>query len=150
MEKWLLYSFITVFIYTIWTIIYEEIVKNHDNCFCIQLKIYMMIGIFAFIYFIYHIQYECKHGKTVKDSIYATSNMAYIYALIIAILSIIANKYIIKAVLNKGNSGHVYSIVNVYIVLVTFISAYLYNTRVGKKDMIGIITILFGSMILSY
>ena len=149
MEKWIVYSLIVVIIYAIWTLIYEEIVKKHDNCFCMQLKIYMIVGILSFLYFLYHIQSDCNHGKTIKESINGTSNKAYLYIIIIAILSIMANKFILKAILDKGNSGYVYSIANTYIIIVTLASAYLYNTEIKKKDIMGIFAIIAGSAILS-
>lgn len=150
MEKWIVYSLIVVIIYAIWTLIYEEIIKKHDNCFCMQLKIYMIVGILSFLYFLYHIQSECNHGKTIKESIDGTSNKAYFYIMIIAVLSIMANKFILKAILDKGNSGYVYSITNIYIVFVTLASAYLYNTQVKNKDIFGIFAIIAGSALLSY
>jgi uncharacterized membrane protein len=150
MEKWVLYSLFVVIIYAIWTLIYEEIIKKHDNCFCMQLKIFMIVGILAFLYFLYHIQSDCNHGKTIKESLNALSKKAYIYIIIIAMLSILANKFILKAITDKGNSGYVYSVTNIYIVIVTFASAYLYNTQIKKKDILGVITIIAGSGILLF
>jgi uncharacterized membrane protein len=68
----------------------------------------------------------------------------------IAVLSIIANKFILKAITDRGNSGYVYSITNIYIVIVTLASAYLYNTRIKKKDILGVITIIAGSGLLLF
>ncbi len=150
MEEWLVYSLIVVIIYTVWTLLYEEIVKKHDDCACMPLKMYMIVGVLALIFFIYHVKHECKHGDKISSCIKSTNTKVFIYISVIAIFILLSNRFLLKAIIEKGNSGYVYSITNMYIIMVTILSAYLYNTKVERKHMIGIAAILVGSGILAF
>jgi drug/metabolite transporter (DMT)-like permease len=151
MKKWFMYSLIVVIIYTLWTLLYEQIIKKQDDCFCMPLKIYMIVGILAFLFFLYHVKNECKHACTIKENIMEkTSFKGYSYIFIIAILILLSNRFILNAIIDKGNSGYVYSIANTYIIVVTLISAYMSNTTINKKDIIGIFAILTGTTIISF
>jgi uncharacterized membrane protein len=150
MEEWLMYSLIVVIIYTVWTILYEEILKKHDDCACMPLKMYMIVGILALIYFIYHVKHECKHGDKITHSLKSTNSKVFIYISIIAVFVLLSNRFLLKAIVDKGNSGYVYSITNMYIIMVTILSAYLYNTKIEKKHIIGIVAIIFGSGVLAF
>ena len=150
MEEWLIYSLIVVIIYTVWTMLYEEVVKKHDDCLCMPLKMYILVGIFAVFFLFYHVKNECKHGTDIKNTIQSTNLKSLLYIGLIAILILMANRFLLKAILDKGNSGYVYSVTNMYIIIVTVLSAYFYNTEIKKKHIFGILTILVGSGILAF
>jgi hypothetical protein len=62
------------------------------------IKIYMIVGILAFLFFLYHVKNECKHACTIKENIMEkTSFKGYSYIFIIAILILLSNRFILNA-----------------------------------------------------
>ena len=148
MYSWVYYSLLIIIIYTIWTVTYEVIIKNHDNCLCVPLKMYIITGIFAVLFYLYHINTECKHGNTIN--IFNTTSIKVILMLaFISFLILLSNRYWLKALIKKGNSGYVAALTNTYIILVTFISAYMYNNSIEKQHVAGIFAIIIGSAMLA-
>jgi uncharacterized membrane protein len=150
MEPWLYYALMIALIYTIWTILQEYIIKKHDDCSCINFKIYIIAGLIAFIYLLYHVKSnECKHSKSLKEVISYTDNKVWIMILIIGILIIIATRYWTFAVINNGNSGYVTAVTNISIVFITLYSSYAYTSHLNMQKILGIILMLFGIGLIS-
>ena len=148
MQEWLKYSIYLIILYTIWTIIFEYIVKKHTSCFCITLKTYIIAGILAFIYLIYHIKHNCKHFNNLSD-IKNISSVLLLLIVFMALCVLITNKLWINALDHNVNAGYIGSISNMYIILVTIISAYLFNSNITKKNIFGIIIMITGAYLIS-
>jgi len=150
MEPWLYYTIIIALIYTIWTIMQEYIIKKHDNCFCINLKIYIIAGIVAFLYLLYHVNSaECNHSKSLKDVLTYSDNKVWLIILIIGILIIVATKYWLFAVVGNGNSGYVNAVSNLSIIFIALYSSYAYSKHFDMQKIIGMILMLAGIGLIS-
>jgi drug/metabolite transporter (DMT)-like permease len=147
MKDWLKYSFGLVFVYTLWTLIFEYIVKKHSDCFCSILFVYIFAGILATFVLLSHIKKDCKLYKKITD-IKTMPIFILILIVIISVCVIISNKLWVNA-LKYSNSGYIGSISNLYIVFVTILSAYLFKTKVSMINGAGIGAMLFGAYLLS-
>jgi drug/metabolite transporter (DMT)-like permease len=148
MENWLKYSLYIVIFYTLWTIVFEYIIKRYTDCFCIILITYVLTGILALLYLQYHIKTDCKIFNNIGD-IKKIPNIILLFMVIIALSVLITNKLWIKALENNTNAGYVGSIANMYIIFVTLISAYLFQSKLTLKNIGGIIIMLGGAYLLS-
>jgi uncharacterized membrane protein len=150
MEPWLYYALVIAIIYTIWTILQEYIIKKHDDCSCINFKIYIIAGLIAFLYLLYHVKSrECKHSKTITDVLKYSDNKVWIMILIIGILVIIATRYWTFAVIDNGNSGYVTAVTNISIVFITLYSSYAYTNRIDIQKIFGMILTIIGIGLIS-
>ena len=146
MEIWLIYSLLIMFIYTIWTIMQEYIVKNHDDCFCVNYKIYIVAGLISFIYLMYHLKsHECTHSKTLMGTIKYSNIKVWSIILFISILIIIVAKYWVLAVIDNGNSGYVTAITSISIIFITLYSYYTSNDNISSTKLMGVIIMLIGT-----
>jgi len=148
MEKWIKYSLYLVILYTIWTLIFEYIIKKHTNCFCVTLLTYVFAGTIALILLFNHIKKDCKHMDKLTD----INNIPSIVLALIILVSfciISTNKLWLKALENGKNSGYVGSISNLYIVFVTILSSYIFAHKINNKGIMGIIMMLGGAYLLA-
>ena len=147
METWIFYALILAFIYTISTLLQEYIIIKHDDCHCINYKIYISAGIFALIYLLYHVNSdECKHSTNLKENILNTDNKVWLIIFIIGILFIIATKCWTLSITNNGNSGYISAISNLSIIFITIYSSYMYAdmNHFNIQKFAGILVIVFG------
>lgn len=148
MEKWIKYSLYLVILYTIWTLIFEYIIKKHTNCFCVTLLTYVFAGTIALILLFNHIKKDCKHMDKLTD----INNIPLIVLALIILVSfciISTNKLWLKALENGKNSGYVGSISNLYIVFVTILSSYIFAHKINNKGIMGIIMMLGGAYLIA-
>jgi len=148
MEKWIKYSLYLVILYTIWTLIFEYIIKKHTNCFCVTLLTYVFAGTIALILLFNHIKKDCKHMDKLTD----INNIPSIVLALIILVSfciISTNKLWLKALENGKNSGYVGSISNLYIVFVTILSSYIFPHKINNKGIMGIIMMLGGAYLIA-
>lgn len=148
MEKWIKYSLYLVILYTIWTLIFEYIIKKHTNCFCVTLLTYIFAGTIALVLLFNHIKKDCKHMDKLTD----INNIPLIVLALIILVSfciISTNKLWLKALENGKNSGYVGSISNLYIVFVTILSSYIFAHKINNKGIMGIIMMLGGAYLLA-
>ena len=148
MEKWIKYSLYLVILYTIWTLIFEYIIKKHTNCFCVTLLTYVFAGTIALILLFNHIKKDCKHMDKLTD----INNIPSIVLALIILVSfciISTNKLWLKALENGKNSGYVGSISNLYIVFVTILSSYIFAHKIDNNSIIGIIMMTGGAYLLA-
>ncbi len=148
MKEWIKYSLYLVILYTLWTIIFEYIIKKYTNCFCVTLATYVVAGILAFIFLVYHIKYSCKHFDNLGD-VRNTSGVILVLILFMGLCVLITNKLWSKAIDNNINAGYIGSISNLYIIFVTIISSYLFTHKISNKKVIGIISMLLGTYLIS-
>jgi uncharacterized membrane protein len=145
MEPWIKYSVLIAVFYTLWTILWEFLIKkNSSKCFCLSLKVYIMAGVIAFLFLIFHVKNKCDNHDTISD-IFKEKKSVYVLFVIIAICMLLANYFWIKAVNTDKNVGYISSIANLYVIMVTLFSAYKYSYKVTIKHVIGILIILFGT-----
>jgi len=148
MENWIKYSLYLVILYTIWTLIFEYIIKKHTNCFCVTLLTYVFAGTLALILLFNHIKKDCKHMNKITD----INNLSPIVLGLIIFVSfcvISTNKLWLKALENGKNSGYVGSISNLYIVFVTILSSYIFAHKIDNKNIIGIVLMLIGAYLIA-
>ena len=141
------YIILIIVLYTIWTILMEAISKNYSSCFCIILKINIFAGLLALILLYFHTKKECKHHHSIKEIF----NMPYIILfglVLIAMTSVICNKYWLKAV-KTTNSGYVVGLSNIHVVIVAILSVFLFKTKMNKHNYLGIVAIIGGSYLLT-
>ena len=94
MEISFYYLLLVVVIFIIWYLLKIYIIINYDSCFCVYLKIYIILGIVAFIYLIYHLQsHKCNHSNCLIDTIKYSNIKVWSIILFISILIIIMTKY---------------------------------------------------------
>lgn len=147
MKSWIYNILYIIILYAVWALGMEIIVKKYTNCTCISLQTYMFAGLFALILFCNHIKNGCPHYKSINDIIKAPKGII-IWLIIISLAIIFANQSWLKAV-KRTNSGFVSAITNSYIVIVTIISAYLFNTKITPIQYTGIASIIGGCYLLS-
>lgn len=148
MENWIKYSLYLVILYTLWTLIFEYIVKKHTNCFCIILFTYIFAGIIALILLLSHVKKDCKHMNKITD-INNLSPMILGLIIFVSFCIILSNKIWIKALENGKNSGYIGSISNLYIIFVTILSSYIFAHKINNKSIIGIVLMLIGSYLIA-
>lgn len=145
MQIWIKYSILIAIIYTLWTILWEILLKNSKSkCFCRSLKVYIIAGVISFLFLIYHIKNNCNHHNTISD-IFKESKSAYALFFVIAICSLLSNYFWVKAIKTDTNSGYITTITNLSVILITLFSAYKYSYKITLKHVIGIIITLFGA-----
>lgn len=147
MESWIYNILFIIILYAVWALGMEIIVKKYTNCTCISLQTYMFAGLFASILFCNHIRNGCHHYKSINDIIRTPKGIIF-WLIIISLAIIIANQSWVKAV-KQTNSGFVSAITNSYIVIVTIISAYLFNTKIKTIQYVGIASIIGGCYLLT-
>lgn len=148
MEKWIKYSLYLAILYTIWTIIFEYIIKKYTNCFCVTLLTYIFAGTLALILLFNHIKKDCKHMNKLTD----INNLSPIILGLIVLIGfciISTNKLWIKTLENGKNAGYVGSISNLYIVFVTILSSYIFAHKIDNNSIIGIILMLVGAYLIA-
>ena len=140
------YIILIIVMYAIWTIIIEAISKKYSNCFCITLKIYIFAGVIALLLMHYHVKNGCSHHESLTEI--AQMPIAVLLGiLLIAIMSIMANRYWIKAVENT-NSGYVSALTSINIVIVAILSAFLFKSKITRQHYFGILAIIGGTYLL--
>ena len=145
MELWIKYSIGIAVLYTLWTLLWEFLVKeNKSKCYCLSLKVYIMAGIIAFLFLIYHVKSKCDHHDTFSDIFKETKSM-YLIFIIIAICILISNYYWVKAIQSDINIGYITTIANLSVIIITIYSAYKYSYKLTFKHIIGILITLFGA-----
>jgi len=148
MEKWIYYSVLIVIVYVVWTSLYEYMVKKYTKCFCTILILYLIVGVLAFIFLLRHINNGCSHYKSITD-IKNTPKIIFLFLIIMALCVIISNKLFVNGVSTGVNAGYIGSISNLYIIFVTIISSYLFNTKISNKNIFGIILMFGGAYLVS-
>lgn len=148
MEKWVYYSVLIVIVYVIWTSLYEYMVKKYTKCFCTVLILYLIVGFLAFIFLLRHINNGCTHYKSITD-IKNTPKIIFVFLVIMALCVIISNKLLVNGMSTGINAGYIGSISNLYIIFVTIISSYLFNTKVSNKNIMGIVLMFGGGYLVS-
>jgi heme/copper-type cytochrome/quinol oxidase subunit 2 len=75
---------------------YSKIINEHINCFCITLKITVIMGILSFIYLLFHIKYEChknhKNHKNHNNVIFDGQQSVWILTILISVLMLFSYK----------------------------------------------------------
>lgn len=145
MEPWIKYSIGIAVLYTLWTILWEFLIKeNKSKCYCLSFKVYIMAGIIAFIFLIFHVKSKCDDHDTISD-IFKETKSVYILFIIIAICILIANYYWVKAMETDTNVGYITTIANLSVIIITLFSAYKYSYKIKLKHVLGIFITLFGA-----
>lgn len=146
MNTSLYYIILIIVIYAIWTIIIEAIAKKYSNCFCITLKIYIFAGVISLLLMYFHTKNGCKHHESLNEII-KTPFIVLLGIILIALMTIMANRYWIKAVENT-NSGYVTALTSTNIIIVAILSAFLFKSKITKQDYLGIFAIIGGTYLL--
>lgn len=145
MQLWVKYSILIAIIYALWTILWELLIKqSKSECYCHSLKVYIIAGIIAFLFLIYHIKNKCKHHKNIKE-IFKESTSIYILFIVISLCIMISNYYWVKAVQLNTNAGYITTIANFSVIIITIFSAYKYSYKIKLKHIIGIFITLYGA-----
>ena len=145
MQLWLKYSILIAVIYTLWTILWEFLLKkSKSKCYCHSLKVYIMAGVIAFLFLIYHIKTKCEHHENIID-IFKESKSIYALFIVISICILISNYYWVKAIELDTNAGYITTIANLSVIVITLFSAYKYSYKIKLKHIIGIFVTLYGA-----
>jgi uncharacterized membrane protein len=149
MEKWLYYSIILILVYIVWTIVFEYIAKKHTNCFCVTLFTYIFAGIICILLLHNHIYSgKCKHFGNFGDIKDMSKQVAF-FILILSVCIIISNRMWMNGLSSGGNSGYIGSVSNLYIIFVTFISAYMFKNKINKENIFGILLMTGGAFLIA-
>lgn len=146
MNTSLYYIILIIVMYAIWTIIIEAISKKYSNCFCITLKIYIFAGVISLLLMYFHIKNGCTHHESLTE-ISQMPISVLLGILLIAIMSIMANRYWIKAV-ETTNSGYVSALTSTNIVIVAILSAFFFKSKITRQNYLGILAIIGGTYLL--
>ena len=134
MQLWIKYSIFIAIIYAIWTILWELLIKkNKSECYCQSLKVYIIAGIVAFLFLVYHIKNKCEHHNNITD-IFKESTSIYILFIAISICIMISNYYWVQAVQLNTNAGYITTIANFSVIIITLFSAYKYSYKINLKN----------------
>lgn len=145
MQLWLKYSILIAVIYTLWTILWEFLIKkSKSKCYCNSLKVYVIAGIIAFVFLIYHIKTKCKHHENITD-IFKESKSIYTLFFFISLCILISNYLWVKALKLYINAGYITTITNLSVIIITLFSAYKYSYKIKLKHIIGIFVTLYGA-----
>ena len=140
------YIILIIVMYALWTIILEGISKKYSTCFCITLKIYIFAGVISLLLMYFHVKNGCKHHESLME-IAQMPLTILIGLLLIAIMSIMTNKYWIKAIEDK-NAGYVTALTSTYIIIVAIASAFLFKSKITRQHYLGILAIIGGTYLL--
>lgn len=145
MQLWIKYSILIAILYTLWTILWEFTLKqNKPKCYCSSLKIYIIAGIIAFLFLIFHIKSNCAQHAKISD-IFKETKSIYLIFISISICILISNYCWVKAIELDTNSGYITTITNLSVIIITLFSAYKYSYKITLKHIIGIIITLYGA-----
>jgi hypothetical protein len=70
---------------------YSKIINDHINCFCVKLKMTVIMGILAFVYLLFYNKYEChKHHQVI--TVFDGEQSFWILTLLISFLMLFSYK----------------------------------------------------------
>lgn len=145
MQEWIKYSILIAVLYTLWTVFWEFLIKkNKSTCYCLSLKVYIMAGVIAFLFLIYHVKTSCEYHEKISD-IFKEPKSIYILFIVISICILISNYCWVKAISFDTNAGYITTIANLSVVVITIISAYKYSYKITLKHVLGILVTLYGA-----
>jgi len=145
MQLWLKYSIFIAVLYTLWTILWELLIKkSKSKCYCQSLKVYIVAGIIAFLFLIFHIKSNCGHHEKISD-IFKESKSIYILFIVISVCILISNYFWVKAIELDTNAGYITTIANLSVIVITLFSAYKYSYKIKLKHIIGIFITIYGA-----
>lgn len=146
MDDWLIYSIFVLIITAFLTLIIKylgTILNNFEEIklfICISL---IIAGIFSLIYLVYNNNFYMKHLKNIKEN--KTDNNILIFILIIFGLLLLLNFIFQGLAHNKCKiPGLPLIIVNMNIIIVLLISSILFDIKINRKIILGIIVALIG------
>ena len=122
MHLWIKYSILIAILYTLWTILWEFLIKNNKSkCYCLSLKVYVIAGIIAFLFLIFHIKSNCTNHENIID-IFKEPKSIYVIFIVISICILISNYFWVKAIELNTNSGYITTIANLSAIIITLFS----------------------------
>lgn len=146
MEDWLIYSILVLIITAFLTLIIKYLKGVLDNIEEIKLFIcisLIMAGIFSLIYLVYNNNFYMKHLKNIKDN--KTDNNILIFILILFGLLLLLN-FLFQGLAHTKCKipGLPLIIFNMNIIIVLLISKILFDIKINRKIILGIILALIG------
>jgi uncharacterized membrane protein len=138
METWLIYALVAAFFITIRDIVSLDFIKRYDY---IQYMIIANIIIFAGTMI-----YVFGSGIKVK-----TPNMKDLFIILVrlSIVYFIIDPSVYNSIKNCDNPGYAKSIISLNTLFLFFIVAVMYKSKIDKKKLIGIVSMLVGAYFLS-
>ena len=138
METWLIYALVAAFFITIRDIVSLDFIKRYDY---IQ---YMIIA--NIIIFVGTMIYVFGSGIKVK-----TPNMKDLFIILVrlSIVYFIIDPSVYNSIKNCDNPGYAKSIISLNTLFLFFIVAVMYKSKIDKKKLIGIVSMLVGAYFLS-
>ncbi len=89
-EKSILVMFLFIIVYFIFKY-YNHLLKAHVNCFCIALKVYVMVGVLSLLYLIYHAKYHCQQFHETPLDFFNEGKAFWLISISLSILVIFSN-----------------------------------------------------------
>ena len=138
METWLIYALVAAFFITIRDVVSLDFIKRYDY---IQYMIIANIIIFAGTMI-----YVFGSGIKVK-----TPNMKDLFIILVrlSIVYFIIDPSVYNSIKNCDNPGYAKSIISLNTLFLFFIVAVMYKSKIDKKKLIGIVSMLVGAYFLS-
>lgn len=138
MKTWLIYALVAAFFITIRDIVSLDFIKRYDY---IQYMIIANIIIFAGTMI-----YVFGSGIKVK-----TPNMKDLFIILVrlSIVYFIIDPSVYNSIKHCDNPGYAKSIISLNTLFLFFIVAVMYKSKIDKKKLIGIVSMIFGAYFLS-
>tara|TARA_Y100000389_G_C17448138_1_gene512905 strand:+ start:297 stop:719 length:423 start_codon:yes stop_codon:yes gene_type:complete len=138
MEQWLMYALLAAFFITIRDVVSLDFIKRYDY---IQ---YMIIA--NIIIFVGTMIYVFGSGIEIKKP-----NMKDLFIILIrlSIVYFIIDPSVFNSIKHCDNPGYAKSIISLNTLFLFFIVAIMYKSKIDKKKLIGIISMLIGAYFLS-
>ena len=138
MKTWIIYALVAAFFITIRDIVSLDFIKRYDY---IQYMIIANIIIFAGTMI-----YVFGSGIKVK-----TPNMKDLFIILVrlSIVYFIIDPSVYNSIKNCDNPGYAKSIISLNTLFLFFIVAVMYKSKIDKKKLIGIVSMIVGAYFLS-
>jgi hypothetical protein len=71
---------------------YNSILKLHTDCFCISLKVYVIVGILSILYLLYHAKYHCHKYHEKPFDLFNGGQKVWLLSIGLSLLVLFSNK----------------------------------------------------------
>ena len=136
MDKWILYSLISVVSISIMTLLFKHLLNTGLNPEIINFY-FFLISTIAFLGFLF-----------TKSSNFQVPSSSIPVFIILGLLALSYNYFDLLAIKSAPNPGYVEAILTLKIVIVTFLSFWLFSSELNTTKLIGVGLCVLGGFLL--
>jgi hypothetical protein len=71
---------------------YNNLLKLHTDCFCVSLKVYVIVGLLSLLYLIYHAKYHCHKYHENSLDLFNGGQKVWLISIGLSLLVLFSNK----------------------------------------------------------